>query len=119
MPRIHRMRGPLPARIERLPDGVAAPLSFNQERELYRHWWARAHGYQPLSLNMPVRFAFEAPVNRPALERALNEIIRRHDGLRMGFAPIGGAMSWKLVRPLGALAIKWHVMRRAAAWTMV
>src|SRR5689334_5935491 len=67
------------ARIPRLSDDAPARLSFNQERELYRDLWAKVHGFRPVSLNITVRFAFDTPVDRGALQRALDEIVRRHE----------------------------------------
>ena len=39
--------------------------------------------------NLPFAFRLRGPVNVPALQRSLAEVVRRHDSLRMGFARAG------------------------------
>jgi acyl carrier protein len=39
--------------------------------------------------NLPFAFRLRGPLNVPALQRSLAEVVRRHDSLRMGFARAG------------------------------
>jgi hypothetical protein len=69
--------------ITRRPDGLpSAPLSFAQERL----WFL--HGLEPESAvyNVPRAFRLRGRLDLGVLERALSEIVRRHDALRTTFA---------------------------------
>ncbi|HEX6290947.1 MAG TPA: condensation domain-containing protein [Herpetosiphonaceae bacterium] len=76
-------RGTIPRRTTAGP----APLSFGQQR-----LWLLDQ-FQPGSpfYNMPLVLRLDGPLDIDALERSLNEIIRRHEILRTTFASIDGA----------------------------
>jgi amino acid adenylation domain-containing protein len=59
------------------------PLSFPQLR-----FWARRHPAG--ASNVPVGVRFAGPLDRTALERGLQEILRRHEVLRASFEEIDG-----------------------------
>ncbi|RQP64091.1 condensation domain-containing protein, partial [Burkholderia ubonensis] len=59
----------------------AAPLSFAQERLWF---FDQLHPNGAL-YNVPLVLRLRAPLRAPVLERALNEIVRRHETLRTRF----------------------------------
>ena len=70
------------------------PLSSAQERM----WFIEQMQPGNATYNIPHQLAFAEPVNVAALERALAELVRRHESLRTTFAPHeGGAV--QIVRP--------------------
>ena len=72
-----------PSRIESVPRNGAGtfPLSFAQQR-----LWFLSRLQPNLSLyNLPSPLRLQFPINIPALERSLNEIVRRHETLRTTF----------------------------------
>ena len=75
----------LPAIEPRRDDGDL-PLSFAQQR-----LWFLDHLEPGSALyNMPVNFRFRGAIHFPALERALGEILRRHEVLRTAFPAVRG-----------------------------
>lgn len=66
--------------------GESAPLSFSQERL----WFLDQYLEDQSIYNVQFAFRLEGALNRAALEKSLNEIIRRHDVLRTTFATIDG-----------------------------
>jgi amino acid adenylation domain-containing protein len=66
--------------------GSAAPLTFAQQR-----LWFLAQ-LQPTSTayNMNLAVRLTGPLDLPALEQSLNELMRRHESLRTSFAASGG-----------------------------
>ncbi len=69
---------PSPARLRRCPTPEAAPLSFSQQR-----LWLldRLDPGSPV-YNVPAVLRLSGPLDRAALERSLEELVRRHDALR-------------------------------------
>jgi len=63
--------------------GAPQPLSFAQLR-----FWARRHEIG--ASNVPLGVRFSGPLDRTALERSLQEILRRHEVLRAAFEEIDG-----------------------------
>jgi amino acid adenylation domain-containing protein len=76
--------GARPPRIVRRADRETIALSFNQERALHAH--VAAGGVGQL-IRLPLQIL--GPLDEPALERALIEILRRHEVLRSRFRPSG------------------------------
>jgi amino acid adenylation domain-containing protein len=72
--------------IVRVPREDSLPLSLNQE-----HLW-RLDQLMPGTyfFNMPYSYRLSGELNTQALEKALNEIIRRHEALRTVFAKVDG-----------------------------
>jgi amino acid adenylation domain-containing protein len=74
-------------RIRRLPREAAHyPVSFGQ----HRMWFLDQMVPGSPFFNESVRYRLQYPLNLGALERALNEIVRRHEVLRTAFAVAGG-----------------------------
>jgi surfactin family lipopeptide synthetase A len=73
-------------RIPHLAQGNVAPLSFAQEQI-----WLHAQLVPEIPIyNEPVTIHRHGPLNVPALERALTEIVRRHESWRTGFGLSNG-----------------------------
>jgi hypothetical protein len=71
--------------IGRMTRHDTAPLSLNQEAVLLREWWARML-LLPINPYHIVRaFSLKGQLDPSALEQALQEIIRRHEVLRMSY----------------------------------
>lgn len=64
--------------IERLPEGVPAPLSFAQERL----WVLSRLAETSTVYNLPAAIRITGPLNPKVLEAALNRIVARHEALR-------------------------------------
>src|SRR5262245_51875416 len=62
------------------------PLSFAQQRL----WFLHLLDPQSSAYNMPFALRLSGQLDVPALERALNEIVRRHEVLRTTFAELDG-----------------------------
>src|SRR5712671_3505192 len=74
-----------PAIPRRKPD-QAIPLSYAQEQA-----WLHAQLVPEVPLyNEPVTIHYSGELDVPALERSLNEILRRHEAWRTGFAVVDG-----------------------------
>jgi amino acid adenylation domain-containing protein len=69
--------------------GVELPLSFAQERL----WFLERLEPNTSRYNMPVAVRLRGPLNYDALERSINEIIRRHESLRTTFGETDGRPS--------------------------
>jgi len=67
-------------------DRDAFPLSFAQERL----WFFDQFQPNTPMYNIPGTYSFAGPLNVAALEQSLNEIVRRHEILRMTFAAVDG-----------------------------
>jgi acyl-CoA synthetase (AMP-forming)/AMP-acid ligase II/acyl carrier protein len=84
------------------PLEYSAPLSA-QEAAIFQ--WERDHPKTPL-WNAPVILPLHGPLDVPALERAVSEIIRRHEILRTNFREVAGepkqiiGAPWKFELPL-------------------
>ncbi len=68
------------ARILRRDERQAAPLSFAQQRL----WFLEQLDPGTALYNIPAAFRLKGPLDAAALERSLNQIIRRHETLRSG-----------------------------------
>src|SRR5215218_7955956 len=76
---------PEPERIPSRPRAAgenAFPLSFAQQRL----WFLDRMGPGSPLYNIPAAFAMTGPLDAPALEAALREVVRRHEALRTTFA---------------------------------
>src|SRR5690349_15502366 len=76
----------------------SAPLSFAQRRL----WFVSQLHPAGCAYNIPFALRLKGCLDLPALELALNEIIRRHDSLRTSFAVVNGDASQKIA-PLSRL----------------
>jgi len=68
-------------------DSRTAPLSFAQERV----WFLQQLEPQSVAYNLQTRLDLPAPFDPASLERALGEVVRRHEILRTTFALEGGS----------------------------
>ena len=88
--------------IEPVARGEQLPLSFAQERLWFMDQWAPGNAFY----NISEAVSLKGPLNVEALTKALNEIVRRHEGLRTRFVAIEGravqviAPSLKLAVPV-------------------
>ncbi|MFG2089020.1 amino acid adenylation domain-containing protein [Spirillospora sp. NPDC048824] len=78
-----RRRAPAAARpvIGRLPDGVAPPLSFAQERL----WFMEQFAPGTAAYNVPMALRLRGPLDEARLRAALDGAAARHESLRMRF----------------------------------
>jgi len=68
-------------RIPRRPAGVASPLSFAQERV----WFMEQYAPGTAAYAIPIVIRLRGPLNRTALQAALDAVVARHETLRMTF----------------------------------
>ncbi|MFH9754822.1 amino acid adenylation domain-containing protein [Streptomyces griseus] len=64
--------------VPRRPEGTVPPLSFAQERL----WFMEQFAPGTAAYNIPVARRLRGPLDRPALQRALDAVIARHETLR-------------------------------------
>ncbi|MFS0694019.1 amino acid adenylation domain-containing protein [Streptomyces nitrosporeus] len=64
--------------VPRRPEGTAPPLSFAQERL----WFMEQFAPGTAAYNIPVARRLRGPLDRPALEHALDAVVARHETLR-------------------------------------
>jgi len=87
-------------RIPRRPAGAATPLSFAQQRL----WFIEQLENGSALYNVPAAFRLKGPLSVPAFERALNQLVRRHETLRATFPVLEGeplqTFSPELIIPL-------------------
>ena len=81
--------------------GTRAPLSFAQERL----WFLESLGGASAAYNMPLGVRVRGPLDAGALERALGELVRRHESLRTTFAERDGTPT-ALVAPVAAATLE-------------
>src|SRR5215207_7631772 len=72
--------------IPRRRDPASAPLSFAQQRL----WFLYQLEPESPFYNTPIAVRFEGALDRDALERALSEVVRRHESLRTTFRSVEG-----------------------------
>jgi amino acid adenylation domain-containing protein len=68
------------------PRGATAPLSFAQQRL----WFLDRLEPESAAFNIPVMVRMNGRLDKGALERALSEVVRRHESLRTTFAEVDG-----------------------------
>jgi len=78
----------------------ALPLSFAQERL----WFLDRLEPGSAVYNIPVAWRLGGALEEPALERALGEIVRRHESLRTVFAEVDGSPV-QVIAPFGGFAL--------------
>ncbi|HSU18095.1 MAG TPA: amino acid adenylation domain-containing protein, partial [Longimicrobium sp.] len=80
--------------------GGPAPLSFSQERL----WFIDRLEPGSAAYNLPMAWRLEGALDVAALQRALGEIVRRHEALRTVFAEADGSPV-QVIAPFGAFAL--------------
>jgi amino acid adenylation domain-containing protein len=83
--------------------GIEAPLSFAQERL----WFLDRLQQGGTAYNIPAALRLPGGVDEAALERALGEIVRRHDALRTTFRDVEGVAA-QVVAPFTGFALPVH-----------
>jgi len=78
----------------------AFPLSFAQQRL----WFLAQLEADGPAYNVPYAVRLHGPLNRPALEYSLNEIVRRHESLRTVFAYVD-EMPMQIIRESGVVPL--------------
>jgi hypothetical protein len=88
---LHGRNVPVPSSIRgipRRPPGTDAPMSYGQEQ-----LWVHSQFANELPIyNDPITLYHYGPMDRTALERALTEIVRRHESWRTTFGWKDGAL---------------------------
>ena len=97
-----RLRGKVRASgIVPRPHGENAPLSFAQERL----WFIDRLQPGSATYNMPVARRMAGALDQAALERALGEIVRRHEALRTTFREVDGSPV-QVIAPFGGFTLR-------------
>src|SRR5215213_853542 len=86
-------------RIPRRGDTGPAPLSFTQQRL----WFLQRLDPGSASYNIPSSLRLTGVLNIEALDRALAEIVRRHESLRTVFPEVSGEPAQVILPPLPVL----------------
>jgi hypothetical protein len=86
-------------RIDRTSRNGQLPLSMVQEGWLLREWWENVHSVEKRSFHSVATLGLEGSLDLSILEKAINEIIRRHEVLRSTFSTAGGLLSQKKLFP--------------------
>jgi natural product biosynthesis luciferase-like monooxygenase protein/amino acid adenylation domain-containing protein len=97
--RVERMRGGEPSvapQLVSVPHEGGAPLSYAQQRM----WFLQQMEPRSVAYNVPFALRLDGGLNRKALEKSLNEIIRRHEVLRTRFVTMGGDPVQVILREL-------------------
>ena len=89
---------------------VPLPVSYAQQRL----WFIDRLEGSSTQYNMPAGFRLQGRLDRPALERALNAIVARHESLRTRFALVDGVPVQEIV-PTLQLAVPVEDLRALAA----
>lgn len=82
------------------PRDATLPLSFAQERL----WFLDQLGLTGAAYNMPMALRLEGPLDVPALERSLADLVRRHESLRTRFVSRNG-QPLQIIDAPGAFAL--------------
>ncbi|MEW9682768.1 amino acid adenylation domain-containing protein [Pseudomonas sp. TE50-2] len=99
----------LPA-IEPAPRGQSLPLSFAQQRL----WFLAQMDDASAAYHIPLGLVMHGPLDRAALERALERIVERHESLRSHFTQAGAEARVRVAPGRGGFALAWHDLRGAA-----
>ncbi|HEX8116569.1 MAG TPA: AMP-binding protein, partial [Pyrinomonadaceae bacterium] len=99
--------------IPRAPKGKEPTLSITQESWLLREWAEGLYSVKSRVMNTQMAYRLRGPLDVKALERTLNEIVRRHDSLRSTFPKPKGVLSFKFLRPLFRLMMESRKARKA------
>jgi non-ribosomal peptide synthetase component F len=86
------------------------PLSFGQRRLWFLHQFDEASP----AYNIPIAMRLRTPLNRSVLERAVNEIVRRHEILRTTFQTIDGE-PMQVVAPALTMTVAYSDLRSTPA----
>jgi hypothetical protein len=97
--RFGQLRGE-PAAIPRLAERDNLPLSFAQERL----WFLHQFEPESTAYNTPEAYHLAGPLDVTALQRAVNEIVRRHEVLRTTFRVLEGK-NIQVIAPAATVAL--------------
>jgi len=110
--------GPVWPPIHPAPRGNPLPLSFPQEQA----WFTQQVEPGSLAYQFQARLTFSGPLSVRALERALGEMVRRHEILRTSFPAVNGVpvqeihSAWAVALPVEDLTTLPPPERETAAW---
>jgi hypothetical protein len=99
--------------IRRVPPGKPSPLSMEQESCLLREWTDSLNLKQTKLSHTYTACRLTGPLDLAALNRAVNEIIRRHDVLRSVFPPPKGLLTQKSLYPVYRKFLSMKKLHRA------
>jgi len=99
--------------IPRAPRAEEPALSITQESWLLREWAEGLYSVKGRVMNMHTAHRLRGPLDMAALERALNEIVRRHESLRSTFPKSKGLLSFDFLRPVFRLMMESKKARKA------
>jgi hypothetical protein len=102
--------GKVRAQITPRRPGEPPPLSFAQERLWFMDQLAPGTPFYNIACPLRIR----APLNAPALERALNALVARHESLRTTF-PAPGGQPMQAIAPVQRLVLATHNLRELSA----
>ncbi|HEU4560440.1 MAG TPA: amino acid adenylation domain-containing protein [Longimicrobium sp.] len=85
------------------PRGNDAPLSFDQERL----WMLQREAPHSPAYNLPVTLRISGSLDAEALERAVGEIVRRHEALRTVIVDAGGVPAQRVL-PFAGIRLPVH-----------
>ncbi|HYH79832.1 MAG TPA: condensation domain-containing protein, partial [Longimicrobium sp.] len=91
-------------------DGSPLPLSFAQQRL----WFIEQLEPGSTAYHMPSALRLRGPLDARTLERALGEVVRRHEALRTTFGETEG-VPFQVVHPAGAARLELTDLSRLAA----
>ena len=94
-----------------VPRGGTLPLSFAQ----HRLWFIDQLEPGSVTYNIPVPLRLRGPLDAAAVERALTEIVRRHESLRTHFAVEGG-VPVQVIDPPAPFPFAIHDLRHLPAY---
>ncbi|HSI52112.1 MAG TPA: amino acid adenylation domain-containing protein, partial [Ideonella sp.] len=111
---------PAAAESPETPESPAAPAlpaelpaeAFPPSLAQQRLWFLDQLEGPNATYNIPIAFRLEGQLNRPALQAALNDVVRRHDALRACFHDAGGTPVLRL-RQCVDLALPFDDLRRS------
>jgi amino acid adenylation domain-containing protein len=98
--------------LERLARTGNLPISLNQEQRLLRRWLATVHNHPVFAFQLTPTVRLRGPIDAATLERALNEIVRRHEALRTGFVSTRRILSSKPIARLLLRLFRTRVVQR-------
>jgi amino acid adenylation domain-containing protein len=97
---LRRADAPVPPPVVPVDRTGRLPLSFAQERL----WFLDRLQPGSIAYNLPAALRLQGPLDAGALERALGEVVRRHEALRTTFAEVDGAPV-QVIAPFAGFAL--------------
>ena len=86
--------------IKCIPKEQGMFLSLEQEMCLLREWWEDLHSIQRRPFHLVAAFSLVGDLDAAALEKSVNEVVRRHEVLRASFPTVPGLFFLKPLNPI-------------------